>query len=77
MWSLATQMAQSLPAVQETRVQSLGQEDPCECKGQPTPVFLPGKPLDRGAWQVTVHGMAKYSDTTEQITLRVLEISPI
>ena len=30
MWSLVTQMAQSLPAVQETRVQSLGQEDPLE-----------------------------------------------
>jgi len=38
-------MAQSLPAVQENRVQSLGQEDPCECKWQPTPVFLPTKPL--------------------------------
>ena len=77
MGSLVTQMAQSLPAVQESRFRSLGQEDPCEYRWQPTPVFLPGKLLDRGAWQVTVHGMAKYSDTTEQLTLRVLEISPI
>ena len=28
-------------------------------KWQPTPVFLPGNPMDRGAWQATVHGVAK------------------
>ena len=30
-------------------------------KWQPTPVFLPGKlnSMDRGAWQATVHGLAK------------------
>ena len=27
-------------------------------KWQPTPVFLPGKPMVRGAWQATVHGVA-------------------
>ena len=32
-----------LPAVQETRVRFLGQEDPLEKKRQPTPVFLPGE----------------------------------
>ena len=26
---------------------------------KPTPVFLPRKSMDRGAWQVTVHGVAK------------------
>ena len=25
---------------------------------EPTPVFLPEKPMDRGAWQATVHGVA-------------------
>ena len=24
-----------------------------------TPVFLPGKPMDRGVWQATVHGVTK------------------
>jgi len=28
-------------------------------KWQPTPVFLPGKSLDRGAWWATVHGVTK------------------
>ena len=32
------------PAVQETRVRSLGGEDPWRRKWQPTPVFLPGEP---------------------------------
>ena len=26
---------------------------------QPTPVFLPGKSIDRGAWRSTVHGVTK------------------
>ena len=45
--------------MQETLVQSLGQEDPWRRKWQPTPVFLPGNAMDRGAWQATVHGVAK------------------
>ena len=28
-------------------------------KWQPTPVFLPRIPMDRGAWMATVHGVAK------------------
>ena len=35
---------------QETRVQSLGQEDCQERAWQPTPVFLPGILMDKGAW---------------------------
>ena len=26
---------------------------------QPTPIFLPGKPMNRGAWQDAIHGVAK------------------
>ena len=32
-----------MPAMQETQVQSLGQEDPWRKAWQPTPVFLPGE----------------------------------
>ena len=28
-------------------------------------VFLPGNPMDRGAWQTTVHRAAEESDLTE------------
>ena len=40
--SLVAQMVKNLPAVQETQVLSLGQEDPLE-KGVVTLVFLPGE----------------------------------
>ena len=28
-------------------------------KWQPTPVFLPGKSMDRGVWRATVHGVTR------------------
>ena len=41
---LGTQIAKNLPVVQETQVQSLGQEDPLEKEmATHTPVFLPGE----------------------------------
>ena len=43
MASLAAQMVENLPAMKETWVWSLGQEDPLEKEWQPTPVFLPGE----------------------------------
>ena len=39
--SLAAQLVKNLPAVQKTRVPSLGQEDPWRRKWQPTPAPLP------------------------------------
>ena len=41
----------------ETRVQSLGQEDPLE-EGMATPSCLEN-PVDRGAWRTTIHRVAK------------------
>ena len=55
--SLVAQIVKNLPAMWETQVLSLGQEDPLEWL--PTPVFLPGEFHDRGAWWATVHGVAK------------------
>ena len=40
---LVAQRVKRLPAMQETWVQSLGQEDPLEKEMATTPVFLPGK----------------------------------
>ena len=36
-------MVKNLPAMQETRVQSLDQEDPLKKEMATTPVFLPGE----------------------------------
>ena len=53
------QMVKHLPAMQETQVQSLGWEDPPEEEWQPLQYFYLGNSTDRGAWQTTVHGIAK------------------
>ena len=54
------QLVKNLPAMQETQVGSLGQEDPLEKEWQPTPV-LPclENSINRGAGQVIVHAIAK------------------
>ena len=44
-----------LPAMWETWVRSLGQEDPLE-KGYPLQYSCLENPMDRGAWQATVCG---------------------
>ena len=58
--SLVAQMAKNLPAMRETWVQSLGQEDPLE-EGMAThsSVLAWKIPMDRGAWRATVHGVTK------------------
>ena len=45
--------------IQETWVQSLGQEDPWRRKWQPTPVFLLENTMDRKVWWAIVHGVTK------------------
>ena len=54
------QTVKNLPAVQETQVRSLGQEGPLE-EGMAThsSILAWRIPLDRGAWQATVHEVAK------------------
>ena len=53
--------------IQETKVQSLGQEDPLEKRLATHSVGngeCLGNPMDGGAWWATVHGAAKESDIT-------------
>ena len=58
-------LVKNLLAMQETCVQSLGQEDPTE-KGvaNPPQYSYLGNPTDRGAWWAIVHGIAKESEMT-------------
>ena len=58
------QIVKNLPALQETRVQSLGQEDPLEEEMETYSSILAWRiSLDRGAWRATVHMVAE-SDMT-------------
>ena len=54
------QLVKNLPVMWETWVQSLGIEDPLE-KGMAihSIIFAWKIPMDRGAWQATVYGVAK------------------
>ena len=45
--------------MQEAQVQFLVGKIPWRRKWQPTPVFLPGESMDRGAWQAAVQGVAR------------------
>ena len=59
--SLVARLVKNLPTMQETRVRSLGWEDPLE--GQPTPVFWPGE----------FHGVAKsWTRLFERLSLSLL-----
>ena len=57
-WMVA-QMVKNLPAMQETQVQSLGQEDPRRREWQPTQYSCLENPMERGVWWATVHGVTK------------------
>ena len=58
-------MIKNLPAVQETRVQSLGQEDPWRREWQLTPVFFPGEFHGQRSLAGYSSGDLKELDTTE------------
>ena len=57
-------MVKNLPAMQETRVRSLGREDPLEKEMAPTPVFLPGE--SHGGLQPVGSQRARHDRVTKQ-----------
>ena len=67
--SLVAQMVKNLPAMRETWVRSLHQEDPWRRAWQLTPVFLPRKSHRQKSLAGYSPGGHKESDTTERLTL--------
>ena len=57
--SLQAQTVKNLPAMWETWVWSLDQEDPWRREWLPTPVFLPRGLREQSVWGAPAHGIAK------------------
>ena len=57
--SQRAQMVKHLPAMRETQVQPLGQEDPGEGNGNPLQYSCLENPMDGGAWYAIAHRVAK------------------
>ena len=59
--SLIAQLVKNLPAMQETWVRFLGQEDRLEKEMATRSSILAWRinPMDRGAWRASVHGVAR------------------
>jgi len=66
---LVAQRVKRLPAMQETWVQSVGQEDPLEKEMATTPVFLPGKSHGQRSLEDYSPWDHKELDTTERLHL--------
>ena len=64
---IVAQLVKNRPAVQETRVRSLGWEDPWKRKWQPTPVSLLGKFLGRRSLVCYSPWSCKEWDTTKRL----------
>ena len=57
-------VVKNLPAIEETQVRSLGQEDPWRREWLPTPGFLLGESCEHRSLASTIHGVAE-SDATK------------
>ena len=60
--SLMVQMVKNLPAVRKARFDSWVRKIPWRRKGQPAPVFLPGKSHGKRRPEATVHAVTKRHD---------------
>ena len=75
--SLVAQRLKCLPAMRETRVQSLGREDyPGEGNGNPLQYSCLENPMDGGAWWATDQGVtkswARLSNFTDLLVVKAL-----
>ena len=68
--SLVALTVKNLPAVFETRVQSLGREDPVEKEMATRSSTLAENPMDRGAWQPSVRGVTQSQTGLKRLSTR-------
>ena len=65
---LVAWMVKNLPAVRETQVQSLGQEDRLE-KGKAAQYSCLEDSMDKGVWRAPVHAIAELNMTEHSTAL--------
>ena len=70
---LVAPLVKNLPATQETRLRSLGQEDPLEEGMATTPVFLPGESHGQRTLVGYSPWVLKESDMSERLTLSLFK----
>ena len=68
--SLVAQMVKNLPAMQETQVRSLSQEDPLE-EGMATHSSILAWRIP-SFWRATVHGVAKSQTQLKKLSMHAL-----
>ena len=66
---MVAQIVKNLPVAQVTQVETWVGKIPWRSEWLPTPVFLPGEFHGQRTLAGTVHGFAKESNTTGQLTL--------
>ena len=80
--SLEAQMVKNLPAMQETRVRSLGWEGPLEKERLPTPIFMPGEFHGHGSlvgyspWGRKELGMTKQPTLSQACFIKLCQLLP-
>ena len=77
--SLVAQMVKKLPAMQETQVQFLGQEDPWKREWQPTLVSLPGEShAEKYGWLQSIGSQSRTKlSNSHREALKKQPLSPI
>ena len=69
--SLVAQTVKNMPAMQNTRVRSLGGRSPGGGHGSPLQNSCLENPKDRGAWRATVHEVTKSKRQLKQLSMHM------
>ena len=70
------QLVKNLPAVQESQVQFLGQEDPGEGHGSRLQYYsCLENPVDSGAWRAAVHRVAQNQTRLKRLSISMTILS--
>ena len=73
-WLSGKESACNAGAIRRCKMDPWVRKMPWRRARQPAPVFLPGNPMDRGAWQATVHSVAKSRTQLKRLGMHVAHV---